>query len=209
MSKGKGVSLAAQAVPSVRGLHALLVEAIKRPKQYYADQELLKALKSQGGIAALERMVTSDRGESLQIMAMSLNSLKTYSEGHLPGGFKALNDLRLKALEALKIAENREERANKRSRSGLTLKVAELEHELLLHRQTNMLLLKALAESHDWFFNIHNASSHLLREKAAQDAAENLRAILSMAMPPFNTLHTVEAPAPSADVSNIADYRKG
>ncbi|MDR6950197.1 hypothetical protein J2Y39_004827 [Pseudomonas sp. 2957] len=209
MSKGKGVSLAAQAVPSVRGLHTLLVEAIKRPKQYYADQELRKALKSQGGIAALERSVTSDRGESLQIMAMSLNSLKTYAEAHLPGGFKALNDLRLKALESLQIEENRGERANKRSRSGLTLKVAELEHELLLHRQTNMLLLKALAESHDWFFNIHNASSHLLREKAAQDAAENLRAILSMAMPPFNTLHTVEATTPSADVSNIADYRKG
>lgn len=204
----KGISLAAKAVPSVRGLYALLVEAIKRPQQYYSDQELRKALKSQGGIATLERVVTSDRGEPLQVMAMSLNSLKTYADGHLPGGFKALNDLRLKAFEALQIAENRGERANKRSRSGLTLKVAELEHELLLHRQTNMLLLKALADSHDWFFNIRDASSALQREKATQDAAESLRAILSMAMPPFNTLHTVEAPAPSADVSNIADYRK-
>lgn len=204
----KGISLATKAIPSVRGLHALLVEAIKRPQQFCSDQELRKALKSQGGIATLERVVTNDRGKPLQVMAMSLNSLKTYADGHLPGGFKALNDLRLKAVEALQIVENRGQRANKRSRSGLTLKVAELEHELLLHRQTNMLLLKALADSHEWFFNIRDASSALQREKATQDAAESVRAILSMAMPPFNTLHTVEAPAPSADVSNIADYRK-
>ncbi|WLH51291.1 hypothetical protein [Pseudomonas tolaasii] len=204
----KGISLAAQAVPSVRALHALLVDAIKRPQQYYSDQDLRKALKSQGGISTLERMVTGERGESMQIIAMSLNSLKTYANSHLSGGFKAINDLRLKALEAIQLAEKKGERANKRSRSGLTLKVAELEHELLLHRQTNMILLKALGESHEWFFNILGASSAIQREKAAQDAAENLRAILSMAMPPFNTLHTVEAPTPSADVANIADYRK-
>ncbi|MFC8752698.1 hypothetical protein ACN429_19550 [Pseudomonas oryzihabitans] len=204
----KGVSLAAQAIPSVRGLHALLVETIKRPQQYHSDQELRKALKNQAGLSTLHRIVSGDRGESLQIIAMSLNSLKTYADRHLPGGFKAINDLRLKALEALQLAEKRGERANKRTRSGLMLKVTELEHELLLHRQTNMILLKALGESHDWFFNILGASSTIQREKAAQDAAENLRAILSMAMPPFNTIHTLETPAPSADVPNIADYRK-
>lgn len=205
----QGISLAGRVVPSLRGLHALLVEAIKRPQHHYSDQELRKALKSQGGIAKLERVVISDRGEALQVFAMSLNSLKAYADSHLPGGFKALNDLRLKASEALEFAENRGERANKRSHSGLRLKVAEVEHELELHRQSNMLLLKALAECHDWFYNIRDASSALQREKNTQDAVDTVRAVLSMAMPPFNTLRTVEVQVPSADVSNIADYRKG
>jgi len=203
----QGISLAARAAPSVRGLHALLVDAIKRAQQYHSDQELRKALKSQGGIAKLERAVTNDRGDTLQVIPMSLNTLKTYADTHLPGGFKTLNDLRLKALEALEIAAKRGERSNKRTRSGLSLKVAELEHELELHRQTNMLLLKAIAECHEWFYNIRDASSALQREKDAQDAADTVRAVLSMAMPPFNTLHTVEVPSPSAEVPNIADYR--
>nr|WP_319526870.1 hypothetical protein [Pseudomonas laurentiana] len=204
----QGISLAAHAAPSVRGLHTLLVDAIKRAKQYHSDQDLRKALKSQGGIAKLERAVTDDRGDTLHVIPMSLNTLKTYADAHLPGGFKALNDLRLKALEALEIAAKRGERSNKRTRSGLSLKVAELEHELELHRQTNMLLLKAIAECHEWFYNIRDASSALQREKDAQDAADTVRAVLSMAMPPFNTLHTVEVPSPSAEVPNIADYRK-
>lgn len=204
----QGISLATRAIPSVRGLHFLLIEAIKRPHQHHPDKELRKALKSQGGIAKLERMVTNDRGEAMQIFPMSLNSLKAYADGHLPGGFKALNDLRLKAIEAIDIAEKRGERANKRTRSGLTLKVEELEHELLLHKQTNMLLLRALAECDGWFFNIRDASSALQREKATQDAVDTLRAVLSMAMPPFNTLRSVEVVVPSAEVSNLADYRK-
>lgn len=206
----QGISLAARAIPAVRGLHTLLIEAIKRPQQYYSDQELRQALKSQSGIAKLERMVPSDRGEQMEIFAMSLNSLKTYADANLPGGFKTLNDLRIKAAEALEFSEKRGERANKRSRTGLTLKVSQLEHELELHRQTNMLLLKALSESLDWFANIRDASSDQYRAKFTQDATETVRAILSMAMPPFNTVQMVaEAPAPSVDVTNINDYRKG
>ena len=155
-------------------------------------------------------MVPSDRGEQMEIFAMSLNSLKTYADANLPGGFKTLNDLRIKAAEALEFSEKRGERANKRSRTGLTLKVSQLEHELELHRQTNMLLLKALSESLDWFANIRDASSDQYRAKFTQDATETVRAILSMAMPPFNTVQMVaEAPAPSVDVTNINDYRKG
>ncbi|MNJ33139.1 hypothetical protein D3C77_278180 [compost metagenome] len=205
----QGISLATRAIPAVHGLHNLLINVIKRPQQHCGDEELKNALKSQGGIAKLDREVTNDRGETFKIFPMSLNSLKTYADSNLPGGFKALNDLRLKAGEALALTEKRGERANKRSRSGLALKVAELEHELLMHRQTNMLLLKALTESHDWFFNIRDASDAAHREKFTLDAADNLRAILSMAMPPFNILETANAPTPSADVANINDYRKG
>lgn len=204
----QGISLAERAIPAVRGLHLLLIQVIKRPQQYCEDEDFKNALKSQGGIAKLDRAVTNDTGETFKVFPMSLNSLKTYADNNLPGGFKALNDLRLKAGEALALAGKREERGNKRTRSGLALKVAELEHQLLMHRQTNMLLLKALAESHDWFFNIRDASDAAHREKFTLDAANNLRAILSMATPPFNTIETAHTSISSSDVANINEYRK-
>jgi hypothetical protein len=182
----------------------LLVDAIKRPLQYCADDEFRIALKSQGGIAKLKRSITTEQGEVIETLPMSLNSLKTYAESHLPGGFKTLNDLRLKAADALQLALKREERANKRTRSGLTLKVAQLAHELELHRQTNMILTRALSECMGQFVNIRDASSDKIRRKFARDATETLQAILSLAMPPFNVIDAPQAPpAPSANVTNI------
>jgi hypothetical protein len=206
----QGVSLSAKAKSGVRALHILFVDAIKRPLQYCNDDELRTALKSQGEIAKLKRSVTTEQGEVIETHPMSLNSLKTYAEAHLAGGFKTLNDLRLKAGDALQVALKREERANKRTRSGLTLKVAQLEHELELHRQTNMILTRALTESLGQFVNIRNASNDELRKKFTQDATDTLYAILSLAMPPFNVIDVPLADLPpSADVTNISDYRKG
>lgn len=205
----KGSSLSPQAKLGLRALHALLVDIIKKPAQFFGDQELLGALKSQGGVAKLRRSVTVERGELLKTHPMSLNSLKTYADEYVPGGFKSLNDLRLKAIDALQVALKREERANKRTRSGLTLKVAQLEHELELLRQTNMIMTRALSESLNQFVNIRDASSDILRRKFSQDATETLRAILSMAIPPFNVLEAPRmTPTPSADITNLSDYRK-
>ncbi|MNZ90361.1 hypothetical protein D3C78_1093200 [compost metagenome] len=206
----QGVSLSGQAKLGVRALHILLVDAIKRPLQHCDDGELLTALKSQGGMAKLKRSVTTEQGEVIETRPMSLNTLKTYAEAHFAGGFKTLNDLRLKAADALQLAVKREERANKRTRSGLTLKVTQLEHELELHRQANLLLTRALSECIGQFVNIRDASNDQLRKKFTQDATDTLYAILSLAMPPFSVIEPPHiAPLPSADVTNISDYRKG
>jgi hypothetical protein len=203
-------TLSEQAKTGVRALHMLLVDVIKRPLQHCTDDELRTALKNQVGIAKLKRSITTEHGDVIETRPMSLNSLKTYAETHLSGGFKSLNDLRLKAADALQHALKREERANKRTRSGLTLKVAQLEHELELHRQTNMILTRALSECLGQFINIRDASNDLIRRKFTQDATDTLRAILSLAMPPFNLLAPPNTtPAPSADVTDISNYRKG
>lgn len=209
-SNKQGSSLSAQAIPGIRALNALLVDVIKRPLQFSNDDELRAALKTQEGIARLSRSIAMQHGEVVETLPMSLNSLKAYADEHLPGGFKGLNDLRLKAADALQLALKQGERANKRTRSGLALKVAELEHEMELHRQTNMILTRALSESLHQFINIRDASSEHVRKKFAQDATETVYAILSMAMPPFNVVDAPRsAPAPSVDVTNLSNYRKG
>ncbi|KPB73352.1 Uncharacterized protein AC507_1919 [Pseudomonas syringae pv. maculicola] len=73
-----------------------------------------------------------------------------------------------------------------------------------------MILTRALSESLHQFVNIRDASSEHVRKKFTQDATETIFAILSMAMPPFNVIDAPHsAPAPSADIANLSDYRKG
>ncbi|SDT33955.1 hypothetical protein [Pseudomonas oryzae] len=206
----KAYSRASQAVGSVKALQALLVQIIQRPQQFSKDADIRSALKSQGSLASVNLSVEVEQGESLQTFPMSLNTLKTHANENLAGGFKALNELRLKAIDALEFAEKREQLANKRTKSGLAKKVAQLEFELEIQRQTNVILLRALSEAMHQFTSIRDASDDNIRAKRTQDALQVLRAIASMNKPPFNLIPTLsEGPAPSVEVANIDDYRKG
>lgn len=201
---------ASQAVGSVKALQTLLVQIIQRPQQFSKDADIRSALKSQGSLASVNLSVEVEQGESLQTFPMSLNTLKTHANENLVGGFKALNELRLKAINALEFAEKREQLANKRTKSGLAKKVAQLEFELEIQRQTNVILLRALSEAMHQFTSIRDASDDNIRAKRTQDALQVLRAIASMNKPPFNLIPTLsEGPAPSVEVANIDDYRKG
>lgn len=193
----------------LRALQTLLVQINQRPAQFSSDTELRTALKTQGGLARLVRLVDMGQGEFKPTFPVSLNTLKTHANENLVGGFQSLNDLRTKAMDALDQADKHEQRANKRSKSGLTMKVNQLEQELEMQRQTNVILLQALSESMHQFTSIRDASSDSMRVKRTNDALQVLRAITSMAMPPFNTLPTpVEASKPSTEIANIDDYRK-
>jgi len=140
---------------------------------------------------------------------MSLNTLKTYANENLSGGFKALNDLRMATLAALEKADSLENHANKRSKSGLNRKIEQLELELEMQRQTNVILLRALSESMHQFTSIRDASDDNIRGKRTQDALQTLRAIVSMGMHPFNIIPTSSEPrSPSFEITNIDDYRK-
>jgi hypothetical protein len=193
----------------VKALYLLLVQIIQRPLQFNQETDLRLALKSQGSLARLERSITSEQDGPLKTYPMSLNSLKTHANENLVGGFKALNELRLKALQSIELSEKRQQQANKRSKSGLTRKVEQLEQELEMQRQTNVILLRALSESMTQFTNIRDASDEKIRAKRTHDALQTLRAILSMGMPPFNHVPSYsEANTPVAEVANISDYRK-
>jgi hypothetical protein len=197
-----------QAVNGVKALHALLVQIIQHPQQFIAEIELHEALKSQGKFAGLRRAFLLEHGELTQTSPMSLNSLKAHADNNLAGGFKALNDLRLKTLEALEFAQKRQQRANKRTRSGLSLMVQQLEQELEMLRQTNVILLRAMSEAMTQFKSIRDAPDDSLRAKRTQDALNTLRAIVSMNTPPFNVTPVYSEVPLSVEVANLSDFRK-
>ncbi|OCX20915.1 hypothetical protein BBI09_05825 [Stutzerimonas xanthomarina] len=200
---------AAKTLASLKAAHTLLILICKQPQRFNKDIELRSALKTQGSLASINRSFDLETGESLTILPMSLNTLKTYANENLSGGFDSLNDLRIKAIEALENSDRRENHANKRTKSGLHRKVEQLELELEMQRQTNVILLRALSESMHQFTSIRDASDDKIRGKRTQDALQTLRAIVSMGMPPFNTVTTTsEAAPPPFEVANLDDYRK-
>tara|TARA_Y100000815_G_scaffold263441_1_gene278010 strand:+ start:3450 stop:4076 length:627 start_codon:yes stop_codon:yes gene_type:complete len=193
----------------LKALQALLVQINQMPEKFSADTELRAALKTQGGLAKLARSVNMGQGEFKSTSPVSLNTLKTHANENLAGGFRSLDNLRTKAIDALHSSDKQEQRANKRSKSGLTLKVHQLEQELEMQRQTNVILLQALSESMHQFTSIRDASSDSIRAKRTDDALQILRAITSMAIPPFNILPPpTETSNPSTVVTNIDHYRK-
>lgn len=205
----KSSSKNALILEGLKTLHVLLVQVNQMPEQFSSDTELRTALKTQGGLANLARSVDMGQGEFKSTFPVSLNTLKTHANENLVGGFRSLDNLRTKAIEALDRSDKQEQRANKRSKSGLTLKVHQLEQELEMQRQTNVILLQALSESMHQFTSIRDASSDSMRAKRTNDALQTLRAITSMAIPPFNILPTpAEASKPSTAVTNIDNYRK-
>ncbi|HCE4734497.1 TPA: hypothetical protein NGU80_003624 [Vibrio parahaemolyticus] len=128
-----------------------LKKVITEPDNFKSDDVLIKALNSQGGIAKYEN-------EEKEITSCSLNTLKTASEVLLERGFLELNDLRLNAKSAIEAAIEGN-KANKKTKIGLTHKVNELEAELDITTRSNFLLttiisdlrskLKQLAENDD------------------------------------------------------------
>ncbi len=197
------------ALNGVKTLQALLTHICRHPIKFTKDVELRTALKSQAGMASLSRAVELETGESLTTLPMSLNTLKTYANENLSGGFRALNDLRIGALEKLDLVDKREKHTNKRTKSGLNRKVEQLERELEMQRQTNMILMRALSESMHQLTSIGDASDEKLRGKRIQNALQTLRAIVSMARPPFNFIPSTTEPAMlSFEIANIDDYRR-
>jgi len=200
------------AILAMEGMYALqflLILIIKSPRQFVNDQQLKMAIRSQNGFAKLDREFTIEGGAIQKTHPTSLNTLKKNANDKLPGGFKGLDVLRRKSLEALELDEKRENRGNKRSKSGLSFKVSILEQELEMHRHANLLLLHALQEALGQFNSIRDATDAALRTKRAADARETLVAITSLVIPPFNLpIRIPLESAPNIYVTNIDEYRR-
>ncbi|QFG32502.1 hypothetical protein F6476_26735 [Pseudomonas umsongensis] len=192
----------------VLALQQLFSQIIKTPDPHIGDAGLLAALKTQGGIASLDRAVAGVGGEELHTVPTSLNTLKKYSDEILIGGFTSLNALRTKAIEAIERQERKKAKSNKRTKAGLALRVTDHERELEMLRQTNFLLLRALQESMTKIKNISKASDPLTREIWASDAIAELLAITSFGIPPFNLIEAPEKTKSShSTVTDINEYR--
>lgn len=117
---------------------AFLKKVITEPEGFKADDMLIKALKSQGGIAKYEN-------EGQEITSCSLNTLKTTSEMLLERGFLELDELRLNAKSAIE-GSVEGNKANKKTKTGLTHKVNELTDELEVTKRSNILLTTIISE---------------------------------------------------------------
>lgn len=184
-----------------------LVECLEQihrsPGTFRGNKELIAALKNQGSTAALSFIFTV--GETTKTTTpVSLNTLKTYAENNLPTGFDGLNKLRIAALEALEADERREERSNKRTKVGLSMRVAELEERLAMHQKTNLILLQALGRARDDIKSVRDAPTQGIRALRAQEALQALTAMTSLNAPPYDKLPVPNGPS----VVNLDEYRK-
>lgn len=119
----------------------LFREIITSPAGFKDDEELMKALKSQSGIAKYQN-------QERNITSCSLNTVKSISEALLERGFLSLDELRVNAKLALE-AVHHDEKASKGNRQtvvGLKHKVAELESELGAAQRSNSLLTLMVSE---------------------------------------------------------------
>lgn len=180
------------------------LEKIRRaPDSFRGNKELTSALKSQGSTAALSLSFTVGE-QTKETIPVSLNTLKTYAESNLPTGFDGLNKLRVAALEALEASERREERSNKRTKVGLSMRVAELEQKLAMHQKTNLILLHALGNARDHINSVKDAPNVGVRSFRAQEAIKALTAMISLNAPPYDKLPVPDGPS----VVNLDEYRK-
>lgn len=119
----------------------LLKEIITAPTEFKNDEELLKALKSQSGIAKYQN-------QERNITSCSLNTVKSISEALLERGFLSLDELRINAKLAVEAVHHNEKasKGNKQTVVGLKHKVSELESELDAAQRSNSLLTAIIIE---------------------------------------------------------------
>ncbi|WP_305837163.1 hypothetical protein [Photobacterium leiognathi] len=119
----------------------LLKEIITAPTEFKNDEELLKALKSQSGIAKYQN-------QERNITPCSLNTVKSISEALLERGFLSLDELRINAKLAVEAVHHNEKasKGNKQTVVGLKHKVSELESELDAAQRSNSLLTAIIIE---------------------------------------------------------------
>ncbi|MDM9654117.1 hypothetical protein QU755_22475, partial [Pseudomonas wenzhouensis] len=132
------------------------------------------------GLAKLE-FNFEDSGAIKSKSPMSINTLKSHANLQFKGGFKELDTLRLAALRAIeKVNSSKEPTSTKRTKSGLSRLVTELEERLDKQRCANMVLLQGLSLAINELRNIRSSLDPALLEKRASDAVQALTALLSL-----------------------------
>ena len=122
---------------TILATEALLLEVIKSPDEFKDNDDLVKALKSQGGLAKFEY---AER----HIGTVSINTAKSLSELLYDDGFDSFDRLRINARDAIekalkgKIKKSNEESARQ--------KLTSTEETLAITQQSNFLLNTVIKE---------------------------------------------------------------
>ncbi|MEZ9754909.1 hypothetical protein AB4257_11565 [Vibrio splendidus] len=120
----------------------LLKEIITTPAEFKGDEVLMKALKSQSGIAKYQN-------EERKITSCSLNTVKSISEALLERGFLSLDELRINAKEKIDEAQSDAGTAKgskRKTKADLESEKAELKSELDAAQRSNFLTLVIISE---------------------------------------------------------------
>lgn len=161
-----------RSIKSIIALRNFLRDVCEKPGAHKADELLREALKSQGGLAKYTNA-------ELGIASTSINTLKRVSAEVIDGGFRALDDLRVGALERIEDLEQREKTSNKRTRSGLAKRVDELEADTLILEQTNYFLVQALTEAISDLKSVANVDDKTARDRRSQEATRKLLSMMT------------------------------
>ncbi|WP_064626247.1 hypothetical protein [Vibrio anguillarum] len=119
-----------------------LKEIIKSPKSFCEDNELLKQLKSQGGLAKFESLERN-------IEPCALNTFKANADEVIGGGFNEIDELRKDAVSTLEF-EFRGKKSRKGSittHAGKQQRIDEQKKEIEALQRENILLTALLRES--------------------------------------------------------------
>jgi polyhydroxyalkanoate synthesis regulator phasin len=119
----------------------LLRDVITTPNEFKNDEELLKALKTQSGIAKYQN-------EERNITSCSLNTVKSISEALLERGFLSLDTLRINAKSAIEdeLQNEKSSKSNRPTKADLEFQIKELKLELDAVRRSNSLLTAMVSE---------------------------------------------------------------
>ncbi|HBC3607000.1 hypothetical protein [Vibrio parahaemolyticus] len=119
-----------------------LKEIIAYPKTFKEDKELLKQLKSQGGLAKFEC-------QERNIEPCALNTFKTNADEVINEGFDEIDKLRKNAVDALEseIKGKKSRKGNLNTHAGQKKRISDQKKEIEALQRENMLLTALLRES--------------------------------------------------------------
>jgi hypothetical protein len=171
---------------SIESIFRLLIDIGRSPEAYAENEQILNALKSQGGLCSLD-MEFSIRDEQFAISPISLNTLKKrLTEHNVDRNFQYLDRLRTSAQGAINKFALELTAPKKRSRSALVDQAEELKASISSLQAVNMVLIQALEVNRRDLITIADTASTGLRQKRINDAINRIIKILGLNPPPFD-----------------------
>nr|ACP17949.1 hypothetical protein [Pseudomonas nitroreducens] len=171
---------------SIGNILKLLSDIVQSPGDYVENEQILSALKSQGGLCALD-LKLSIRNTQLRIIPISLNTLKKrLSDKQSDISFNHLDKLRMQALAAIRKFSNEPTTPKKRTRSALEDQIEELKASVTTLHSVNMVLVQALEVNRRDLITISETSNTGLRQKRINDAINRIIKILGLNPAPFD-----------------------
>lgn len=180
------VSKREQIDQSIDSIFRLLIDIARSPDNYSQNEQVLNALKSQGGLCSLE-MEFSIRDENFSIRPISLNTLKKrLTQPDAERDFQHLDRLRSHAQQMIYKFEEQQAAPKKRSRTALEEQVDELKDTISSLQAVNMVLIQALEVNRRDLITIADTANTGLRQKRIKDAINRIIKILGLNPAPFD-----------------------